>query len=141
MEWECVSDPNASDSENKCTRIINDTLSGNPGATMRIPTTSCTDCETMLVDSETCHARCIPDKTKINDEKCYPSAGSCSGASKAFYFGFPNAEYASGVSAIFGKRVPFDASHSQNRKFNCMDCGNRGINEDKSFPPYIVVCN
>jgi hypothetical protein len=37
--------------------------------------------------------------------------------------------------------VPLDATHSQNRRFNCMDCGAAGINESKSFPPYIVVCN
>ena len=141
LEWECVDDPNATNTETKCTRIINDTVSANPGGTIRVPTTSCTDCETMVVNMETCHAKCIPDETKLNDSKCYPSESSCTGESKAFYFGFPSFEYASNVNAISGKTVPFDKSHSQNRKFNCMDCGNRGINRDKSLPPYIVVCN
>lgn len=141
LEWECVEDPNNTNTETKCARIINDTVSDNPGGTVRVPMTSCTDCETMVVNYDTCRAKCIPDETKLSDPKCYPSKSSCAGASQAFYFGFPNTTYASSVTAISGKAVPFDASHSQNRKFNCMDCGNRGINKEKSFPPYIVVCN
>lgn len=141
LEWECVEDPNAENTKNKCTHIISDVASGRPGAMLRIPTTSCTDCETMVVDTNTCRAHCIPDPSKTTDVRCYSSAQSCKGSNMAFYFGFPNAEYASKVSAISGKRVPFDTSHSQNRKFNCMDCGDAGINKDKSLPPYIVVCN
>ena len=141
LEWECIQDPNETETATKCAHIINDTVFGNPGATLRAPTTSCTDCETMLIDTETCHARCIPDETKINDARCYPNSSSCNGSSRAFYFGFPNITYAANVAAVSGKTVPFDKSHSQNRKFNCMDCGDRGINRDKSFPPYIVVCN
>ena len=95
----------------------------------------------MVVDTETCHAKCVPDPSKITDARCYPSTKSCNGSNMAFYFGFPNTTYASHVDAVAGKTVPFDTDHSQNRKFNCMDCGNRGIDESKSFPPYIVVCN
>ena len=141
LEWECVDDPNATTTTKKCAHIINDSVYGTPGATLRVPMTSCTDCETMVVNSETCHAKCIPDITKISDARCYPSTKSCRGDNMAFYFGFPNAKYAANVSAIAGKAVPFDDDHSRNRKFNCMDCGHRGIDEDKSFPPYIVVCN
>jgi len=141
LEWECVDDPNASDTQTKCARIINDTVSGNPGGTLRVPVGSCTDCETMIVNYDTCHAKCIPDPEKINDTKCYPKSTPCGGTSRAFYFGFPNTAYISNVSAVADKNVPLDINHSQNRKFNCMDCGDRGINKDKSFPPYIVVCN
>ena len=141
LEWECVQNPDEVVPETKCAHIINDTISGNPGSTMRVPTTSCTDCETMIVNMDTCHAKCIPDETKLNDARCYPQDRSCTGTAKAFYFGFPSISYANQVPAITGKTIPFDANHSQNRKFNCMDCGNRGINREKSFPPYIVVCN
>ena len=141
LEWECVADPNDNNTTTKCSRIMNDTVDGRPGATLRIPTTSCTDCETMLVDTNTCRAECIPDPTKTTDLRCYPSNQACTGTNKAFYFGFPNAKYVANVSAVAGKTVPFDTAHSQNRKFNCMDCGDRGINKEKSFPPYIVICN
>ena len=141
LEWECVQDPNINTATKKCTHIINDSAYITPGATLRLPMTSCTDCETMVVNTETCHSKCIPDVTKISDSRCYPSTKSCNGSNMAFYFGFPNASYASNVTAIAGKTVPIDSDHSQNRKFNCMDCGNAGINESKSFPPYIVVCN
>ena len=141
LEWECVEDPNSTSQVTKCSHIINDTFDGTPGATLRSPTSSCTDCETMVVDMDTCRAKCIPDATKINDPSCYPSSKSCNGSNMAFYFGFPNATYASSVPSIAQKAVPFDSAHSQNRKFNCMDCGAAGINEDKSLPPYIVVCN
>lgn len=141
LEWECVIDPNETDTTTKCSRIVSDTVVGHAGATLRVPTTSCTDCEAMIVDVNTCQAKCIPDPTKTTNTQCYPSTQSCKGSNKAFYFGFPNAAYAANVTAIAGKTVPFDTTHSQNRMFNCMDCGDRGINEDKSFPPYIVVCN
>ena len=141
LEWECVADPNSPTNTTKCANIIYDTISGNTGATLRVPSTSCTDCETMIIDEETCRARCVPDATKLTDSRCYPTTNSCNGTNMGFYFGFPNVSYASNVAAVAGKTVPFDATHSQNRKFNCMDCGNGGINEEKSFPPYIVVCN
>ena len=141
LEWECVQDPSLVTTTTKCEHIINDTVSGNPGTTLRAPTTSCTDCETMVVDTETCHARCVPDASKISEPGCYPTANTCKGSGQAFYFGFPSLTYAANVPAIEGKSVPFDSTHSQNRKFNCMDCGNRGINQEKSLPPYIVVCN
>ena len=141
LEWECVQDPGSTSRTTKCAHIINETVDGKPGATLRGSTTSCTDCETMVIDVDTCRARCVPDTAKINDSGCYPSTKSCKGANMAFYFGFPNMNYVSNVPDIAKKAVPFDSEHSQNRKFNCMDCGARGINEEKSLPPYIVVCN
>ena len=36
--------------------------------------------------------------------------------------------------------VPFDKSHSQNRRFNCMDCGDGIIDTSRSLPPYVIVC-
>ena len=141
LEWECVEDPNATNTTTKCARIINDAATGRQGANLRVSTSSCTDCETMVVDEKTCHATCVPDPTKLDNKQCYPSASSCSGGTKAFYFGFPSVAYIANVAAVAGKNVPLDATHSQNRRFNCMDCGAAGINESKSFPPYIVVCN
>ena len=141
LEWECIQNPDIITQNTKCSHVAYDAISGRHGATLRVPTTSCTDCETMVVDEETCRTKCIPDPTKLNNPSCYPSPNSCKGSTKAFYFGFPDQKYALNVPAIAGKTVPFDSTHSQNRKFNCMDCGNGGINESKSFPPYIVVCN
>ena len=141
LEWECVQDPNTVNPTTKCERIVSDAMYGTTGSALRVPTTSCTDCETMVVDQETCRAKCVPDTSKLTNANCYPSSNSCRGENMAFYFGFPNAKYTLNVPEIAGKTVPFDSDHSQNRKFNCMDCGNRGIDEEKSFPPYIVVCN
>ena len=109
---------------------------------LRIPPSSCTDCETLYVDPDTCNATCIPDESKLNDSRCYPdNTRTCSGATRGFYFGFPDATYVANVSAVRGVSVPLDSVHSKNRKFNCMDCGMAGINESKSLPPYVVVCN
>lgn len=141
LEWECVQDPNSVEPQKKCAHIVHDSAYGTPGATLRVPMTSCTDCETMVVDMETCRAKCVPDTTKLGTPNCYPSTKSCSGSNMAFYFGFPNTKYVANVPAVANKQIPFDSDHSQNRKFNCMDCGDRGIDESKSFPPYIVVCN
>ena len=141
LEWECVEDPNATNTTTKCPHIINDAAAGRQGANLRISASSCTDCEIMVIDETTCRAICIPDPQQIENQMCYPSSNSCSGSGKAFYFGFPNIAYIANVAAVAGKNVPLDAMHSQNRKFNCMDCGTAGINESKSLPPYIVVCN
>lgn len=141
LEWECIPDPNFVQQTNKCSHIAYDVAYGRQGTNLRVPTTSCTDCETLVIDDNTCRAICIPDPTKIADKNCYPSTNSCKGSTQAFYFGFPDQKYVTNVSAVAGKNVPFDSAHSQNRKFNCMDCGVGGINESRSFPPYIVICN
>lgn len=142
LEWECVADPSATPETKKCTNIVAGAIYGHLGATLRRPSTSCTDCEIMLTDEETCTSVCVPDTSRINDAKCYPGgAEKCTGAGRGFYFGFPNAGYAANIPELRGKQIPIDRTHSQNRKFNCMECGERGINQEKSFPPYITICN
>lgn len=142
LEWECVPDPSSTQNTKKCDNVISGAIYGSLGSTLRVPSTSCTDCEKMLTDPETCVSVCVPDPSKLNNPSCYPGdVKACSGSSKAFYFGFPTYSYAAQVSEIKGKQVILDRRHSQNRKFNCMDCGEKGIDESKSFPPYIVICN
>ncbi len=142
LEWECVPDPSLEPSEKKCDSTRYTAVYGPLGATLRIPTTSCTDCEDAITDTETCTTYCIPNPDKIEDPRCYPGgASSCRGDSRGFYFGFPTRTYVSHVSAVDGYTVPIDRIHSQNRRFNCMDCGSRGIDTTRSFPPYIIICN
>ncbi|MBO7067017.1 MAG: hypothetical protein J6W40_05365 [Alphaproteobacteria bacterium] len=142
LEWECVSDPNATQTARKCDYIASGVVYGRQGATLRLPPSSCTDCETLYVDQETCRATCLPDPSKLGDPRCYPeNTRTCSGSTMGFYFGFPDAAYIAKVSAVKGTQVPLDSDHSKNRKFNCMDCGIGGINESKSLPPYVIVCN
>ena len=142
LEWECITDPNATQTAKKCDHLTGGAVSGKQGAMLRIPSSSCTDCEVLYVDQDTRRAVCIPDETKLNDSRCYPDSGrSCSGGNRGFYFGFPDRAYIANVSAVRSVSVPLDSDHSKNRKFNCMDCGERGIDESKSLPPYVIVCN
>jgi hypothetical protein len=140
LEWECIQDPGAIKNTTKC-QIIRGAVYGAIGSTLRVPTNSCTDCETQLIDQDTCTAVCIPDPAKISDSRCYPDARECSGPSRAFYFGFPTIEYAANVAAVANINIPMDATHSRNRKFNCMDCGAGTINSEESMAPYVAVCN
>lgn len=142
LEWECVSDPKYTEDTKKCNTITQSAIYGAMGSTLRIPRSSCTDCEKMYVNPDTCEAKCIPDQSKLGDQRCYPgSVRTCSGSTQAFYFGFPNQEYIANVDAVKNTIVPLDKRYAQNRKFNCMDCGERGINEELSLPPFVVVCN
>lgn len=142
LEWECVADPNVSEEVKKCTTISSGAVYGVLGSTLRVSSNSCTDCEKMITDMETCTSVCVPDPSQINNPSCYPDgANQCNGNGRAFYFGFPNYYYISNVSAVEGLAVPMSAQYSKNRKFNCMDCGERGINQAASMPPYTVVCN
>lgn len=142
LEWECITEPTLSAPESKCSGSRYAAVYGPLGATLRIPTTSCTDCEDSVTDPETCQTYCVPNPKKIDDSRCYPGGrNSCRGASMGFYFGFPTRAYAARVSAVDGHLVPLDATHSQNRRFNCLDCGARGIDEARSLPPYIIICN
>jgi hypothetical protein len=138
LEWECVADPAATQNTKKCA-APRDAVYGAIGSTLRVPPSSCTDCEDLTTDPETCASACVPNPAKLHDPKCYPASG-CSGPSRAFYFGFPSKAYAANVSAVSAYAVPLDASHSQNRKFNCLDCGEGRIDASKSLPPYIAVC-
>ncbi|MGN0917309.1 MAG: hypothetical protein ACI4NZ_03830 [Candidatus Enterousia sp.] len=141
LEWECVSAPGAEPATKKCEHIIGSAIYGRPGATLRIPVASCTDCEKMITDTETCISYCVPDETKINTAACYPGRVSeCSGPSRAMYFGFPNFSYSNNVDVVKNSVIPLDRQHAQNRRFNCMDCGDGLIDTEKSIPPYIAIC-
>lgn len=141
LEWECVSDPNATQDTKKCANITAGAIYGAVGATLRMPQSSCTDCERMITDAQTCVSYCVPDPTKVSDASCYRAGiRACTGPNQAFYFGFPNYSYAARVDAVGKYQIPIDRMHSQNRKFNCLTCPN-GIDAARSFPPYIAVCN
>jgi len=142
MSWECVVDPNKTATNTKCSHVKMPVNPGRGGATMSFRKLTCTACEKMIVDEETCIAHCVPDTTKINDPECYPGdASACVGEEMGLYFGFPDAKYASFVTDVAGKTIIMGDTHSQNRKFNCMDCGEGGIDAEKSFPPFVTVCN
>ena len=141
LEWECVEDPNNMKLESKCDLSMTRTIRGRGGATLRVKSSACNDCEKEIIDEESCVAVCVPDPDKINSRSCYPGrAMECSGASRGFYFGFPNRSYAQNVPDVAEINIPFDSMHSQNRKFNCLDCGARGIDKSRSVSPYIAIC-
>ena len=100
----------------------------------------------MVTNEETCEVSCVPDETKVNSTACYPGASECRGSSRAFYFGFPDdSTYKQNVRVnipeLAGVSIPVDGAHSQNRKFNCLDCGSVGaIDEQLSMPPFVAVC-
>lgn len=141
LEWECVVDPTIDKTTKKCDSVTGGAAYGALGATLRVTQTSCTDCEKMITDPETCKTYCAPDPTKLNDARCYPGNPSeCSGPTRAFYFGFPNRGYIANVESVANVAVPIDGQHSQNRKFNCMDCGMGVIDDTLSRPPYVAIC-
>ena len=141
LEWECVEDPSLIKTQKKCEVSSKRLVAGRYGATVRVSNSSCTDCEKMVLDEETCETKCVPDETKLALPSCYPgNVNDCSGESRAIYFGFPNARYAANVPQVDNVNVPFDSRHSQNRKFNCLDCGLGRINVLKSVYPYVAVC-
>ena len=140
-EWECVEDPKLTADSKKCDGVNQGYVHGTLGTTLRIPQTSCTDCERMITDPQTCLSVCVPDPAKINDKNCYPgNIVECAGPTRGIYFGFPNTKYVQNMSNIPNLSVSFDKTHSQNRKFNCMDCGTGYIDASKSQPPYTAVC-
>lgn len=140
LEWECVEDANVTKTVSKCAGVTKRAVRGRGGATLRIASTSCTDCEKAVLNEETCETTCLPDVDKLSSPSCYPGrAAECGGSKHAFYFGFPNAEYAAKVPDVSASDIQFDAAHSQNRKFNCLECEN-GIDTERSKSPYIAVC-
>lgn len=141
LEWECVMDPQNTQSTKKCEHVKYNAVYGVAGTTLRVPQTSCTDCEKMIIDNETCVAKCVPDETKITNPQCYNgNVNECSGPTRAFFFGFPSQEYIS-QTGIKDIDIPIGAGYSQNRRFNCKDCGETGINTELSKPPFVVICN
>lgn len=141
LAWECVTDTNKIQNLSKCNFATKRVSVTKLGTTVRSVTNPCTDCEKMIVNEEDCSFICVPDVSKINNASCYAGrASDCSGTNKAFYFGFPNAEYVENVPAVSRVSVPFDSAHSQNRRFNCLYCPDGFISTAKSFPPYVAVC-
>lgn len=150
LEWECVMDPNQTEKVKKCANVTTRAVSGAVGTTMKIAN-SCTDCERMITDQETCISICIPDKTKLYDPKCYQPPKNpkekCEGHNRAFYFGFPSQSYISDFKKSDAgkqfqeKEIPLNDRHAKNRKFNCLDCGETGeIDGDLSVKPYTAFC-
>lgn len=139
LEWECVSNPSEAATTTKCAHVTSGVIFGRGGSTLRVlRNSSCTECEKLVTDPETCISVCVPDPSKIGNPSCY--AQRCDGPSRAFYFGFPNYAYIKNVSDLRGVSVLFDANHEQNRMFNCRDCGDGVIDTEKSRPPYVAVC-
>ncbi len=137
LEWECVEDPNNTTTKSKCDKFVSRDVQGAIGATLRTARTSCTDCEKMIIDEDTCTSYCVPDTTKVDDASCYAgNPRECTGPSRAFYFGFPNYSYAANVDAV----TKYVIQTGGNRRFNCRDCGDGVIDTEKSAPPYIAVC-
>ena len=142
LEWECVDDPNATKKAKKCENLSKiPNIKGGIGATLRVRSISCTDCETAVVDEETCETYCIADATKLNDPKCYAYATEeCSGPTRGIYFGFAPKSRIDSIPELENTVIVLDRQHSQNRKFNCLDCGMGEIDTEKSIFPYTAVC-
>lgn len=142
LVWECVSDPNADKTIKKCDNIARvQNIHGGIGATLRVRSVSCTDCERAVVDEETCETYCIPDADKINDEKCFQTPlDECVGPTRGVYFGFSLKSRIDGIDELSDAVIELDNTHSQNRMFNCMDCGDGEIDTEKSIFPYTAIC-
>ena len=141
LQWECVEDYTKATKRGKCTMPKPRAVRGRGGATLRVIANDCTDCEKAITDEETCTVTCVPDLAKLSSSACYPGRiNDCSGASKAFYFGFPDEEYVEKSGVVSLKNVPFDKSHSKNRRFNCLDCGKAGVDTSLSIYPYVAIC-
>ncbi len=144
LVWECTEDPNTAKVVKKCdniTRIHKSHTNSGVGATLRVRSISCTDCEQVFVDEETCETFCIPDISKLNDPKCYAgNVSECSGPTRGIYFGFNQKSRIDGIDTLKQATVFLDKNHSQNRMFNCMDCGEGEIDTENSIYPYTAVC-
>ncbi len=141
LEWECVEDPNTTQNVKKCKNVLTAVVPGRWGATLHIQASSCTDCEQMITNSDTCESKCVPDPAQINNPKCYAGgASSCDGPNRAFYFGFPDSHYVSQVPNLPTHDIPIGGVHNQNRMFNCMVCDDGVIDTARSVPPYTAIC-
>jgi hypothetical protein len=143
MKWSCSAP--TSENTSKCQNV---TIAKGRllGGTLLKPANPCNNCEKMILNEETCAVACVPDATKVTNPACYQNASDCSGSSRAFYFGFPGddeyeASARENLSQLSGMEIPTGVVYSQNRKFNCLDCGSGGaINQELSIPPFIAVC-
>lgn len=143
MGWACSAPISENTSKCQSVTIAKGRLLG---GTLLKPANLCNNCEKMIMNGETCAVACVPDVTKVTDSACYANVSECSGNSRAFYFGFPgDAEYEANarenLSELSGMEIPTGIIYSQNRKFNCLDCGSGGtINQELSVLPFIAVC-
>ena len=142
LTWECVEDPNATKNVKKCDHIAKmPKTRGAIGTTLRVRSVSCTDCETAVLDEDTCETFCVPDINKLTDPRCYDGdISECSGPNRGLYFGFSSKSRIDGISALENETIMLDRNHSQNRMFNCMDCGDGVIDTDESISPYTAIC-
>ncbi len=142
LTWECVEDPNATKNVKKCDHIAKmPKTRGAIGTTLRVRSVSCTDCETAVIDEDTCKTFCIPDVNKLTDPRCYDgNISECSGPNRGLYFGFSSKSRIDGISALENETIILDRNHSQNRMFNCMDCGEGVIDTENSISPYTAIC-
>ncbi|MBR6010114.1 MAG: hypothetical protein IKP35_01685 [Alphaproteobacteria bacterium] len=142
LAWECVEDPNSTKKVKKCDNLAKTpNIKGGIGATLRVRSISCTDCETPVVDEDTCETYCVADATKLNDPKCYTyPIEECSGSTRGIYFGFNPRSRIDSIPELKDVSITLDTEHSQNRKFNCLDCGMGEIDTEKSIYPYTAVC-
>jgi hypothetical protein len=142
LEWECVEDPNASKTVKKCDNFAKiPNMRGGIGATLRVRSVSCTDCEMPILDEETCETYCVPDPDKLNDSRCYGGdLEECVGPTRGIYFGFSAKSRIDGIKELSNTTVTLDRNHNQNRMFNCIDCGYGEIDTENSVYPYTAVC-
>ena len=142
LTWECVEDPNTTKKVKKCDNItLMPQTHGVIGRTLRVRSLSCTDCETPVIDEDTCETYCIPDVSKLTDPRCYDGdVSECTGINRGLYFGFSSKSRIDGIKALENETVILDEDHSQNRMFNCMDCGDGLIDTEKSISPYTAIC-
>ena len=142
LVWECVEDPNKVKTVKKCDNMPRISVgSGTVGPTLHVRSISCTDCEKPILNEDTCEVYCIPDVSRLDDPKCYDGVvADCSGPTRAIYFGFAANSKIDGIDALENQTVFLDKSHSQNRRFNCMDCGEYEIDTEQSIFPYTAVC-
>ena len=77
----------------------------------------------------------------MEDVKCYAdNISDCTGPNRAIYFGFTSKSKIDGITGLENAIIKLDRQHNQNRKFNCMDCGDSEIDTSKSIFPYTAVC-
>ncbi len=143
LQWECVDNSTKTDmtKRGKCTMPPPQVVRGRGGASLRVVANDCTDCEKAITNEENCTVTCVPDPAKLSLSACYHGrVNDCRGSSKAFYFGFPDEDYAEKAGVVSVKSIPFDKTHSRNRRFNCLDCGKEDIDLSLSVYPYVAVC-
>ena len=143
LVWECVEDPNKVKTVKKCDNLprVNVGGGGAVGPTLRVRSISCTDCEKPVLNEDTCEVYCIPDVSRLDDPKCYDGdIAECSGPTRAIYFGFAQNSKIDGIDLLENQTVYLDRNHSQNRMFNCMDCGETEIDSSQSIFPYTAIC-